>query len=108
MNKEYGFFHPEAGYWQTLSAPSDIHLAQYPEGTFEVPLKPGRDFSWNGNEWIAIPPKPPEPLTPEQITSLRHRAYVSEADPLFFKAQRGEATQEEWLAKIAEIKARYS
>jgi hypothetical protein len=35
-------------------------------------------------------------------------AYRVESDPLFFKAQRGEATQQEWLDKVAEIKARYS
>jgi hypothetical protein len=38
---------------------------------------------------------------------LRHTDYVAEADPLFFKAQRGEATLAEWQAKVAEIKARY-
>jgi hypothetical protein len=37
----------------------------------------------------------------------RAAAYATEADPLFFKAQRGEATEEEWLAKIEEIKTRY-
>ena len=37
----------------------------------------------------------------------RAAAYRSEADPLFFKAQRGEATTDEWTAKVAEIKARY-
>jgi hypothetical protein len=37
----------------------------------------------------------------------RKAAYVAEADPLFFKAQRGEATLQEWQDKIAEIKARY-
>jgi hypothetical protein len=37
----------------------------------------------------------------------RRAAYIAEADPLFFKAQRGEATLQEWQDKIAEIKARY-
>ena len=37
----------------------------------------------------------------------RRAAYTTEADPLFFKSQRGEATQQEWLNKIAEIKARF-
>ena len=37
----------------------------------------------------------------------RKAAYVAEADPLFFKAQRGEATLQEWQDKIAEIKARF-
>jgi hypothetical protein len=37
----------------------------------------------------------------------RKTAYENEADPLFFKAQRGETTMEEWLAKVDEIKQRY-
>jgi len=37
----------------------------------------------------------------------RAAAYAQEADPLFFKAQRGEATTAEWEAKVAEIKARF-
>jgi hypothetical protein len=36
----------------------------------------------------------------------RRQAYQQEADPLFFKWQRGEATQQDWLNKVAEIKAR--
>lgn len=44
-------------------------------------------------------------LIPVEV--LRRAAYEAEADPLFFKAQRGEATLEEWQAKIAEIKARF-
>jgi hypothetical protein len=42
-----------------------------------------------------------------QVESQRAEAYRTESDPLFFKAQRGEATQQEWLDKVAEIKARY-
>jgi hypothetical protein len=40
-------------------------------------------------------------------TENRRAAYITEADPLFFKAQRGEATMEEWQAKVAEIKERF-
>ena len=43
----------------------------------------------------------------EQAERNRKAAYISEADPLFFKAQRGEATMEEWQAKVTEVKARY-
>lgn len=45
--------------------------------------------------------------TNEQQSEFRRKAYEVEADPIFFLIQRGEATQEEWTAKIAEIKARY-
>ena len=46
-------------------------------------------------------------LTPEQIAALRRAAYQAESDPIFFKWQRGEATQQEWLDKIEEIRIRY-
>ncbi len=60
------------------------------------------------------------PFTPEEIAALlakqpsreeqeaaRRAAYVVEADPIFFMAQRGEATLADWEAKVAEIKARF-
>lgn len=46
-----------------------------------------------------------EPL--KQAKANRASAYKAEADPLYFKVQRGDATHEEWLAKIEEIKNRY-
>ena len=52
-----------------------------------------------------------ERLIPIQLakvaTENRRNAYIAEADPLFFKAQRGEATIEEWQAKVTEIKNRF-
>ena len=41
------------------------------------------------------------------IDQQRQSAYQTESDPLFFKYQRGEATEQEWLDKVAEIKARF-
>jgi hypothetical protein len=47
-------------------------------------------------------------LEPARIaTENRRAAYIAESDPLFFKWQAGETTQEEWQAKRNEIKARY-
>lgn len=43
----------------------------------------------------------------EQVRQQRAQAYREESDPLLFKAQRGGASQQEWLDKVAEIKARY-
>lgn len=43
----------------------------------------------------------------KQVKRNRKAAYISEADPLFFKWQAGEATQAEWQAKRSEIKARF-
>lgn len=49
---------------------------------------------------------PPRPSNEEQAEH-RRKAYEAEADPIFFLIQRGEATQEQWQAKITEIKDRY-
>lgn len=48
---EKGFFHPDRGYWQAV----------YPEGTIEVPLKPGPDHEWQDGEWVHVPPPEIEP-----------------------------------------------
>jgi hypothetical protein len=45
-------------------------------------------------------------LRSKEVDALRRKAYEEEADPLFFKYQRGEVTKDEWLNKIAEIKSR--
>jgi hypothetical protein len=61
----------------------------------DLPLSPGQEWALKEEHNRNVP-------------ILRHNAYVLEADPLFFKAQRGEATQQEWLDKVAEIKTRYA
>jgi hypothetical protein len=70
-------------------------------------------------EWNGPDPQPTEAeleaaytaaiaeLALEQAKQQRATAYRNEADPLFFKAQRGEATIEEWQLKVAEIRSLY-
>jgi hypothetical protein len=43
----------------------------------------------------------------EDARQARAAAYAVEADPLFFKAQRGEASMDDWTAKVEEIRTRY-
>jgi hypothetical protein len=57
--------------------------------------------------FIPLPEPEPEPPTIAQQQAARAAAYTKEADPLFFQAQRGEATLEEWQAKVAEIRTRF-
>jgi hypothetical protein len=74
-----------------------------------------------GDNWVAIegggvgwlydgstftPPPTPIPTKEEQEAN-RRAAYTVESDPIFFMSQRGEATVEEWQAKVTEIKTRF-
>ena len=43
----------------------------------------------------------------EAIRTARRQAFTAEADPLFFKVQRGEASQADYDAKVAEIRSRH-
>lgn len=64
-------------------------------------------WSFDGKNFIP-PAKEPEPLpTRAEQEANRQAAYAIEADPIAMQMLRDEATKEEWLAKLAEIKARY-
>ena len=52
-------------------------------------------------------PEPADPPPPPDYSALRAAAYRAESDPIFFKEQRGEVEAGTWLAKVAEIKARW-
>ena len=79
-----------------------------------------RGNEYSGLEWLdQVQTQPTEAEVNAEIARLqselpnkiaaenRAAAYKLEADPLFFKAQRGEATQQEWLDKVEEIKQRF-
>ena len=59
---EIGYFHPDRGYWQTVSVPTPETVAAYPAGTVEIPLIPGEGYTWDGAAWQppAAPDAPPE------------------------------------------------
>lgn len=85
-------------------------------------LRPGAQWVLRGDdlEWMDAEQTQPtdaeiaaevarlQALEPIRIAEAnRKAAYIAEADPLFFKAQRGEATVQEWQDKVAEIKLRH-
>ena len=85
-------------------------------------LRPGAEWVLRGDEleWLDANQTQPSDaeieaevarltaLEPARIaTENRRAAYMAESDPLFFKAQRGEATMDEWQAKVVEIKTRF-
>lgn len=83
---------------------------------------PGTIWAVNGNtydgiEWLCDAPKPTEAeldaLWPEvnyssqcaEVDATRLREYEQQSDPLFFKWQRGDATEAEWREAVAKVKA---
>lgn len=81
-------------------------------------LRPGAQFALRGDdlEWLdAHQTQPTEAeieaelarLIAEQprkvIRQQRAAAYAAESDPIFFKAQRGEATMDDWRTAVAAI-----
>lgn len=73
-----------------------------------------QEYIWQQDEytlaWVddeqALPPS--EDLILANQKPERAEAYRLEADPIFFKYQRGEATFDDWLNKVNEIRKRYS
>jgi len=74
---------------------------------------------YSGLSWQSDTPKPSQAeldaawpqvqtdLANDQARQSRLTAFEQEADPLFFGWQRGENTEQEWLDKVAEIRARF-
>jgi hypothetical protein len=72
-----------------------------------------------GLDWLDASPKPTQEeldaLWPATQTAVYNKnqqearsvAYRNESDPLFFKWQRGEGTEQEWKDAVAAIQARY-
>jgi hypothetical protein len=93
---------------------SDALLSLVPDSQFVV-----TGNVYEGIDWHDDRPLPSKSAVEAELARLeadeprriaqaaRSAAYTTEADPLFFKAQRGEATIEEWQAKVAEIRTRY-
>lgn len=83
---------------------------------------PGAAWSLNGDtydglDWLDDSPKPtqaeldaawPQVNYDNQIAAVeaaRLAAYEQQSDPLYFKWQRGDATEAEWRAAVAKVKA---
>jgi hypothetical protein len=47
-----GFYHPDRGYWQTNTDPSEEVLNSYPDGTVEVELKPSVFHDMVDGVWV--------------------------------------------------------
>lgn len=64
---EYGYYHPDRGYWQTTNKPSKVIFDMYPIGTIEVPLRPNTNVQWLDGQW-----KPVVPILPSKTELLAY------------------------------------
>jgi len=64
-------------------------------------------WSFDGTDFVPPAKAPEPPPTRAEQEANRQRAYAAEADPIAMQMLRDEATKNEWLAKIDEIKARF-
>jgi hypothetical protein len=79
---EKGFWHKDAGYWQTVDMPSQEVLNTYPPGTKEVPLKPGEGFTYSGTDWMPPTDESIYENKAEKIRAERDRKLITEVDPI--------------------------
>jgi hypothetical protein len=71
-------------------------------------------YKWENDAWLVVDQDAIDAYLATQKAAFndaqskkRFAAYTVESDPIFFKSQRGEATNQEWLDAIAAIDARF-
>ena len=87
---------------------------RYPEASWSLLGDEYQNLVWNGpgkkpsykkleELWAEVQAE----VLDERARENRQKAYEKESDPLFFDWQRGEASKQDWIDKIQEIKDRY-
>jgi hypothetical protein len=86
-----------------------------------IAIRPGALWSLDGDDYAGLtwlsegePPTQAEcdeawpqvqyDLAYAQVEQARHAAYITDADPLFFKWQRGTGTEQAWLDSVQVVK----
>ena len=98
---EHGFHHPTRGYWQTISTPSAEHLAAYPEGTIEVPIRPSNLHTWDGSGWANPLQATVDAAQAEIIRATRNTILANVVDPLVSNPLR-------WADLAADVQAEWA
>lgn len=83
----------------------DDWLQQNPDAVEVTGLDPmptvGGQWTFENNSWVH-PPEPP--LTKQDIEVIRMSKYIETSDPIFFKWQRGTASEQDWLNAVRAVK----
>lgn len=97
---EYGYYHPELGYWQTNSEPSEDTIKSYAEGTKRVALRPSPLHTFADGVWQEPTQAELDADAAGGVRAERDRRLVTEVDPIVSNALRWAdltaAKQAEW------------
>ena len=97
---ETGLYHPTLGYWQTLTTPTAEDMADYPEGTIQVPLKPSSLHTFDGYEWV-----PPTQAELDAEAALQMRA---QRDSLLLEVDAIAGNTLRWASLDADTQAAWA
>ena len=101
MMGEHGYWHPQLGYWQAISAPSEELVAAYPAGTVKVPLRPDAWSEWDGTAWRVNEVARLDTISAD-ARAMRDNKLRTEVDPIVSNPLRwadlGAAQQTAWAA----------
>ena len=96
-----GFFHPELGYWETITNPSEEIVAAYLSGTVETPLRPSHLHTWGGSAWVQPTQEAVDADLARSVRSMRDEKLMDMDDivthPLRWAALDAD-TQAAWAA----------
>ena len=98
-----------------MSAPdyAAVLTVLYPEALWGLNNNDLGTLSWDEGNADAVPsqemldaawPQVEHDRAYAQVEAQRHAAYVSDADPLFFKWQRGTGTEQAWRDAVQAVK----
>lgn len=79
---EYGFYHPDHGYWQTISNPSQEVLDTYPKGTIAVPVQPAEFYTFDGLTWVPPTQEKLNEVAEDRVREQRDNILATVVDPL--------------------------
>ena len=93
---------------------ASILIHKYPDSSWRLTGSGYKDLEWldqsakpTKKQLVELWPEVEKLLLKRQMSEMRAQAYRDESDPLFFKYQAGEATEQEWQQARQDVRDRY-
>lgn len=97
------FHHPERGYWEAISEPSQRILDGYPNGTIEVPKRPAPHYKWQDGKWVEgeVPTPDPDEIRARTSVSVKTFCRNLVTYQILPASEAAAAARGEWPATFA-------